>query len=452
MNAATKRSSTGQREIVKKQPVTMNAPEPGGARSLRRANLAIVLAAAVLAGPAQAVLDSFGPVDEPSPPGHGFPGWYTANDGMSLEPCLDVNAANASAPANLLCLLDPLELANPGAPVSFPDNFWPEMFYTRVDSDMATATFTDPVTGQQVDGSALLVMALEGAFANEIAATGENVSFARVRVRIDNPVAGATLRVTYPYGALTFTNVPAGRRAVNFTDDVGIPVPPPPPTNFSGALLGAIGPFLRWTAPDFPVLDQNGDAYIGDPNIPHAVTGSPFNTNFFRIEGPVGLSSNLGGNLFADPTLGDSPTDTTDCIETPLFIASGKIADVDGDGLDDVQDNCPTAANPGQQDDDGDGLGNVCDNCTLAANADQRDTDADGYGNLCDADFDGDGTVDLSDFSVLRSAFGNDAPGVEPYVQEDHVDFNGDGTVDLSDFSVFRASFGGSPGPSGLTP
>lgn len=36
-------------------------------------------------------------------------------------------------------------------------------------------------------------------------------------------------------------------------------------------------------------------------------------------------------------------------------------ADQDGDGVPDSSDNCPTVANPGQQDSDGDGAGNACD-------------------------------------------------------------------------------------------
>jgi hypothetical protein len=305
----------------------------------------------------------------------------------------------------------------------FPDNFWPEAFWTRVDSDMTTNTFTDPVSGQLVNGSALLVTALEGAFssADGGASVGENISFARIRVRIDNAVAGATFRVTHPFGIVTFTNVPLGARAVNFTDDIGIPVPPPPPSDFTGVLLGPIGPFLRWTDPDFPVLDQNGNAYIGDPNIPHTMTGSPFSTNFFRIEGPPGLADPGNPNQCADPLLGDDPVDTTDCIETDLFVGSGKLAnDADQDGIPDLGDNC-----------------------TLLANTDQRDSNGDGYGNSCDADFNDNGIVDPTDFTAVKSLVGQVSP--------DH-DLNGNGIVDPTDFTFTKANVGQLPGPSALAP
>jgi len=78
--------------------------------------------------------------------------------------------------------------------------------------------------------------------------------------------------------------------------------------------------------------------------------------------------------------------------------------DSDGDGLLDIEDNCPGVANPDQSDTDGDGVGDVCDNCLLIANPDQSDIDWDGVGDACDncpdtynpeqADADGDGIGD----------------------------------------------------------
>jgi hypothetical protein len=92
---------------------------------------------------------------------------------------------------------------------------------------------------------------------------------------------------------------------------------------------------------------------------------------------------------------------------------------------------------------DHDGVADTIDNCINVANADQRDTDIDHYGNFCDADFNGDLTVNLSDYSMFRSKFGTADPD---------ADFNGDGTVNLGDYSIFRAAFGKAPGPSCCAP
>jgi hypothetical protein len=73
-------------------------------------------------------------------------------------------------------------------------------------------------------------------------------------------------------------------------------------------------------------------------------------------------------------------------------------ADDDGDGADDLADNCPQAPNADQADLDGDGKGDACDpdpdgdtffgaqgdNCPQAFNPDQRDQDDDGLGDACD--------------------------------------------------------------------
>lgn len=42
--------------------------------------------------------------------------------------------------------------------------------------------------------------------------------------------------------------------------------------------------------------------------------------------------------------------------------------DTDGDGIDDVFDNCPTVSNPDQADDDNDGVGNACDSMSVDGN------------------------------------------------------------------------------------
>jgi hypothetical protein len=66
-------------------------------------------------------------------------------------------------------------------------------------------------------------------------------------------------------------------------------------------------------------------------------------------------------------------------------LAPTSLSDVDGDGLLDPDDNCPTVANPEQEDFDGDAVGDACDNCRIVANADQMAIgDGDALGDACD--------------------------------------------------------------------
>ena len=59
---------------------------------------------------------------------------------------------------------------------------------------------------------------------------------------------------------------------------------------------------------------------------------------------------------------------------------------VDGDGIPQATDRCPTVYDPAQPDQDGDGKGDLCDNCPALANLSQGDADADGVGDACDFD------------------------------------------------------------------
>ena len=62
----------------------------------------------------------------------------------------------------------------------------------------------------------------------------------------------------------------------------------------------------------------------------------------------------------------------------------GGGGDTDKDGVVDAEDNCPSIANPLQENSDGDSLGDACDNCDLVGNEDQANTDGDLWGDACD--------------------------------------------------------------------
>ncbi|MBI5583672.1 MAG: tandem-95 repeat protein [Deltaproteobacteria bacterium] len=256
--------------------------------------LFIGLALLLLSGQAvQAALTAVGPTD----PGNGFPLWYQDSNALTLELCLP-NTAELAAGA---CLLLPADIPNPTAPILFPTNFPEEAFWFAAGAIIPLGT-----------GSADLVLGLEGAFATGPVIPGEQVSFGRVRIRVDAPSAGL-YTITHPYGIHTFNVTAPGIRAINFTSDIGIGAP----GDFTGALGSAIGPFLRASAApggaplDFfssPTLNPT-KKYLVDPALPSTkVTGGPFG-NEFRVQGPGGLDISttdftLNGRLFN----GDVPT------------------------------------------------------------------------------------------------------------------------------------------------
>jgi YD repeat-containing protein len=154
-------------------------------------------------------------------------------------------------------------------------------------------------------------------------------------------------------------------------------------------------------------------------------------------------------------------------------IITATILDSDGDGIPDdgdgsgdptdnpciggntvdCDDNCPTTHNPAQEDFDEDFVGDICDNCREVENTDQRDSNypeddntvvpgMQHYGDICDPDYDNNGLVKLSDFSVWRMWYRNTVPPAPEY-----VDHNGDGLIKLSDFSIWNKYFRSPPGP-----
>ena len=79
----------------------------------------------------------------------------------------------------------------------------------------------------------------------------------------------------------------------------------------------------------------------------------------------------------------------------------GDACDDDDDGVHNNNDNCPSVSNPNQEDSEIDGVGDACDNCPNDYNWDQIDLDNDGIGDSCDdvddTDTDGDGWSDSAE-------------------------------------------------------
>ncbi|WP_223512754.1 hypothetical protein [Pseudomonas sp. GL-B-19] len=256
---------------------------------LSKTTIALVVTA-LAQGAAQAALFAVDP--GPYLPANGnFAAWYQDTHGRTLDLCLSkaVSSRVASAPGapTYMCSLIPAPgVFDDTKPMVFPTNFPDEAFWATGET-----TIVDAARGIDLT----YVSAVEAAFSGGDPVEGDQISFARIRIRVDVPTAG-TYVVTHPYGVEVFTVDTPGRRAINMTRDIGIGAA----KTYDGALKGDVGPFLR--SVNGPYTETNpvtgsAEQFVGDPNLNEAVTGSPFNTNFVRIEGPNGLD--LRTNLFA---------------------------------------------------------------------------------------------------------------------------------------------------------
>ncbi|EJN35353.1 hypothetical protein PMI35_00200 [Pseudomonas sp. GM78] len=244
---------------------------------------AIALAVTALAqGVAQAALFAVDPGPY-LPATGGFASWYQDSHGRTLDLCLTkaVSSRVPSAPGapSYMCLLNPAPgVFDDTQPILFPTNFPDETFWFTGDGSIVDAARGIDLT---------YVSAVEAAFAAEDVHDGDQVSFGRIRIRVDVPTAGV-YTITHPYGVDIFDVPAGGRRAINMTRDIGIGSP----KTYDGALKSDIGPFLR--SLNGPYTETNpatgqAEQFVGDPNLEEAFTGSPFNTNYIRIEGPNGL-------------------------------------------------------------------------------------------------------------------------------------------------------------------
>jgi hypothetical protein len=113
----------------------------------------------------------------------------------------------------------------------------------------------------------------------------------------------------------------------------------------------------------------------------------------FAIDNNTSSSVNAQNNFWEDasgPTnLGGTGETLDGIVDATGFLTSPAISAPNGAAL------CP-ALTP-ILDSDGDGVNDVDDNCPDIANADQTDNDGDGMGDICDDDDDNDGILDVDD-------------------------------------------------------
>ncbi len=274
-----------------------------------------------------------GPID----PRVAYPLWYQDELGVKLQLCLDTVATNN------MCVTQP-PVAAPASVTTANINFPDEAFYWYADARIT----------RSIGGNVRLVIAKEAAFTTPLPSIGNQITFDRIRVRIDNLTPGATYTITHPFGVMTATadadggivinsslkatatastasatatkaattdgfNLAGADTAgaialkgpgggggtnsaeINTTEDIGCGNAP---CDFRASLEGKISRFLKWDPAIAPAAPAG---YLGNPNVTHAITGSPFGTNIFKVDGP-----NVGGT-------------GVNSIQTTLFTLSGKL-------------------------------------------------------------------------------------------------------------------------------
>ena len=217
--------------------------------------------------------EAVGPIDART----GFPLWHQDEQGRKLQLCLD---------SATLCLSS--VTGTPSVTTALI-NFPGEAFYWSAEAEIP----------RNVGDDALLVLAKEAAFTTEDAAVGEQIVFDRIRVRIDALTPGATYTITHPFGVMSVVADADGE--INTTTDIGCGGSP---CDFRMSMNGGNNVFLRWDPAFLPAAPAG---YLGNPSVLHRVTGSPLNTNIFKVDGP-----SVGG-----PGINS--------IQTNLFAVSGKL-------------------------------------------------------------------------------------------------------------------------------
>jgi Fibronectin type III domain len=161
-----------------------------------------------------------------------------------------------------------VERPNPGAAVSFPNNFPSEIFWYGAFAETP-------------DQPGLYEAALEGAFTSADGSVEDRTqqAFARLRFQLQNLVPRASYTIQHPYGTHTFVAEVDPQDAtlgfINFTDDVGCELQP---CDFAMAKTAFMGSFLKQSNPVA--------GFIGNLLTTGTVTGAPSGLNKVIVTGP----------------------------------------------------------------------------------------------------------------------------------------------------------------------
>ena len=86
-------------------------------------------------------------------------------------------------------------------------------------------------------------------------------------------------------------------------------------------------------------------------------------------------------NVCAESAMGET---SGGHVRSPPATCAPVGGEFDGDGVRDLEDNCPLVADPTLADVDFDFVGDVCDNCPTVYNPAQIDTNGNGIGDACE--------------------------------------------------------------------
>jgi len=238
---------------------------------------------------------------------NGFPQWYTDANGVTVD--LPTPAPIGDGLTAPTMVYQPLTAASNA--VALRAGFDTEAFYYNAKAD--------PKNFKTAYGKIVMISGLEASYANLTPTEGQQVVFARIRIKAPVKVAG-TYTLTHPWGTesinVSAADINSTNKGIFFTKDFGLNtgwnpngvggwLSVAPPGGFYSVLQSGntMSTFLRALNPAPPA------GWIGDGVTLSTVTGSPTGYNTVRLQGPDANLDGKGHNF----------------VETSLFVVSGHI-------------------------------------------------------------------------------------------------------------------------------